>query len=112
MNLQYMNTNIEQMKGLMFVKDMPFDLAIVFPFTRRKNVVIHTWFVKFPLDIGMLNENMRISKLYKDISPFKIMPMQTCFGFVESRAGANILSELMVVQREEVKDAEDWKWKK
>lgn len=112
MNLQYMNTNIEQMKGLMFVKDMPFDLAIVFPFTRRKNVVIHTWFVKFPLDIGMLNEDMRISKLYKDVEPFRVMPMQMCNGFVETRAGAKIMNELMQFKTEKDKDAEDWKWRK
>lgn len=112
MNIKYMNSPMEQMKGLMFVKDIPFDLAVVFPFTRRKNIVIHTWFCKFPLDIGLIDENDCVSKLYKNILPFKIMPMQTCYGFVESRAGANILSELMVVQREEVKDAEDWKWRK
>lgn len=112
MNIKYMNSAMEQMKGLMFVKDMPFDLAVVFPFDHKKHVVVHTWFCKFPLDVGVIDENDRISELYKDVQPFTIMPLQSCFGFVESRAGAKILSKLMVVQREEVKDAEDWKWRK
>ena len=112
MNITYMRTAPEQMKGLMFVKDMPFDLAVVFPFSRKKHVVVHTWFCKFALDIGMLNEEDRITKLYENVQPFKIIPMQACNGFVETRTGAKMLTKLMRVPSETDKDAEDWTWRK
>ena len=108
MKLKYMNTVMEQMKGLMFVKDVPRDCALVFPFTEYKKVVIHTWFCKCNLDIGLLDENNRVFKLFKKVKPFRIIPT-ACNGFIEAKASEKLIDELMLVEKEN--EIEDWNWR-
>lgn len=111
MKLKYMNTVLEQMKGLMFVKDIPRDYALVFPFKKRKEVVIHTWFCKFNLDIGLLDENNRVFKLFANVKPFRIIPT-ACNGFIEAKAREKLLDELMLIEKEKTDEIEDWSWRK
>jgi len=92
-----MNSTSEQLKGLMFVNGIPQDLIVVFPFSKSKTTaILHTFFVRFNLDIGVLNEKSIITKLYKDVKPFRII-LQSCNGFVETKANTNLLHENMKI---------------
>jgi len=95
MNYKYLNT-VEQLKGVMFVKDIPHDLAVVFLFKSKTTAIIHTFFVRFNLDIGVLNEKSIIAKLYKDVKPFSII-LQSCSGFAEAKANTDLLHENMEI---------------
>lgn len=36
---------------------------------------IHTYFVRFPLDLVFLDKNMKVIKLVKNLKPFRISPI-------------------------------------
>jgi len=72
--------------GLMFKKDIPDDYVLIFRFKKPQRLSVHTFFMRFDLDIGFLNEEGRITKTYKNVKPFK----RVCsFGknFFEMKAG-------------------------
>jgi hypothetical protein len=47
-------------RGLMFRKNIPEDYAMLFVFSKPEKVTIHMFFVPFPIDVLLLDSDMRI----------------------------------------------------
>lgn len=58
-----------RLKGLMFKRSMADSAALLFYHTYS----IHTFFMRFPLDIVFLNKKMQVVKFYEALSPGKIV---------------------------------------
>lgn len=54
--------------GLMFRKSIAEDEALVFYHAPS----IHTFFMRFPIDIVFLDKNMRVMKIYPALKPWKL----------------------------------------
>jgi uncharacterized membrane protein (UPF0127 family) len=65
--------------GLMFRKQIK---PLIFVFKTPKIVPLHTWFVKFPIDLVFLNDCFEVVELKKDLMPFKRYAPQNKAMFV------------------------------
>ena len=55
-----------QARGLMFSKPK----TLLFCFKTQRRVLIHNWFVFFPIDLIFLDQNKRIVETKRELSPF------------------------------------------
>ena len=53
--------------GLMFKKHIDKDEALIF----YRAQSIHTFFMRFPIDVIFLDKNMRVIKIYQGLKPFR-----------------------------------------
>lgn len=65
--------------GLMFRKEIR---SMIFVFKHMKIVPIHTFFVKFPIDLVFLNDCFEVVELKKDLKPFQRYTPKNPAGFV------------------------------
>jgi uncharacterized membrane protein (UPF0127 family) len=54
---------MSKMLGLMFKKNIDPDFALIFPLSNPRKVTVHMHFVRFPLDVLLLDENKRIMQM-------------------------------------------------
>ena len=54
-------------KGLMFSRKR----NVMFVFNKERKISLHTWFVFFPIDIILLDENMDVIEVKEDLKPFR-----------------------------------------
>lgn len=66
MKIIYAKTFIKKLKGLMFIKDFKYIMKF-------KCNGIHTFFMKFNIDVILTDKNYKILYIYKNISPNKII---------------------------------------
>ena len=66
MKIIYANTFFKKLKGLMFTKDCNYIMKF-------KCNGIHTFFMKFNIDVILTDKNHQILYIYKNISPNKII---------------------------------------
>ncbi|MEA1957345.1 MAG: DUF192 domain-containing protein [Halobacteriota archaeon] len=86
MQIEYADGFWQQRRGLMFKKDIPEDCVLIFRFKKAQRLSVHTFFMRFNLDIGFLNEEDRITKIYKNVKPSKhVCSFGKCF--FEMKAG-------------------------
>ena len=76
---------LSKAKGLMFSKPLK-DKALVFVFKKPKQVVLHTLFVFFPIDIMFLDKKQRVVETIGDVKPFTPL--------IRSRESVNFVIEL------------------
>lgn len=55
--------------GLMFRKP-PLTYGMIFSFKKSQRLEIHTWFVRYPIDILFLDEHKRIVDMVRNLNPF------------------------------------------
>ncbi len=67
-NLNFANTFLQRLFGLMFKKYIPEDFGLCFP----KCTQIHTFFMLTNIDVIFLDENKKIVKIYQDLKPMRI----------------------------------------
>jgi|TARA_B100000315_G_C14490441_1_gene547328 hypothetical protein len=61
-----------RLKGLMFRERMPWDEALIF----YNSPSIHTFFMKFPIDIVFLDGDMRVIRIARNFEPWGVI---SCF---------------------------------
>lgn len=72
-------------RGLMFRKSIPDDYALLFVFSRPTKVSLHMVFVPFPIDVLLLNRDMRIIGMHS---------LNAWTGFLNSRLEVSYVVEL------------------
>jgi len=63
----------ENMKGMLGCKSWDNEEALMLPFTSS----IHTFFMKFEIDVIFIDKNMKVKKIVKNLTPWN---MAFCFG--------------------------------
>ncbi len=72
------DTFLSRLKGLMFLKKMDgFDGMLLSPCNS-----IHTFFMKFPIDVYFLDKNYQVIKIYENLGPWRITPIKIRSHFV------------------------------
>jgi hypothetical protein len=72
-----------RLKGLMFRRTMDREEALVF----YRTASIHTFFMRFPLDLVFLDKKMRIIKVFKGLKPGRIAVCLAAYVAVELPGG-------------------------
>lgn len=65
--------------GLMFRKQIK---PLIFIFKTPKIVPIHTFFVKFPIDLVFLNDCFEVIEIKKDLKPFRFYKSKNPASFI------------------------------
>lgn len=74
---------VKRFLGFMFRKKPHYETILIKPCNS-----IHTFFMKFPIDVLFVNENMKVVKKIEDLKPGKIiMPQEKAKMVIEGSAG-------------------------
>lgn len=68
-----------RLMGLMFKKSMDAESALVF----YRAVSIHTFFMRFPIDVLFLDKESRIVKIYEALKPWRLVICPRAFAAIE-----------------------------
>jgi len=58
-----------RLKGLMFRKSMDEEEALIFYHTSS----IHTFFMRFPIEVVFLNQKMQVIEIYEELEPRRVV---------------------------------------
>ncbi len=102
-NKQVIFTNLTKPKsffkrnnGLMFKDRLKKDEALMITGCN----CIHTFFMKFSIDVIYLNKNLEIKKIKKNIKPFRLtLPVWSARSVIECTTGNHKVNELQVGDR-------------
>ena len=72
-----------RLKGLMFRECMSRDEALVF----YNSPSIHTFFMKFPIDIVFLDRDMRVIRIVRNFDPWKVVSCLKSYLTIEFPPG-------------------------
>ncbi len=64
-NLEFARTKLCHMLGLMFRKSIPSDYSMIFLLKKKSSVNVHMLFMRFPLDVIFLDDEKKVSGLYR-----------------------------------------------
>lgn len=82
-NVLMADTFIERFKGYMFRRKPHYEAIIIKPCNS-----IHTFFMRFPIDVLFINKNMEIIKKIEHLKPGRvILPVKGTRMVIEGRAG-------------------------
>ena len=81
--VQYANTFLKRTFGLMFKKD--FHGEMVFTFGKPTNLFIHTFFMRFDIDVMCYNEKSKLIKSAK-LKPWQIRYVKNVKRFIEKKS--------------------------
>jgi len=83
---------LARLLGLMFRKSMNLGEALIFYHTTS----IHTFFMRFPLDIVFLDKDMKVIKIYNNLKPSRVIFCPKAFMVIElaSKLGARCPLEI------------------
>jgi len=80
--------------GLMFKKNPE---SLVFVFSRETIVPLHTFFMKFPIDVLFLNEDWKVVELKENLEPYRYYwPRKKAKFIVELPEGSILKSKTAV----------------
>jgi uncharacterized membrane protein (UPF0127 family) len=87
--IEYANTTLKLLIGLMFKWDVPQDYAIVYDMKYDQPVFVHTLFCYHCLDAMFLDRDKNVIQIMRCIKPwsFRIEPSKPARYFVETLAG-------------------------
>ncbi|KXB01714.1 hypothetical protein AKJ44_02190 [candidate division MSBL1 archaeon SCGC-AAA261F17] len=66
------NSFWKRFRGLMLKGSFWSGQALVFPFSKPKRYSIHTFFMRFPIDLLYLDQELEVIESRKELSPWKI----------------------------------------
>lgn len=102
--VRYGNTFAARLKGLMFKKRFPleYDALLLTPCNS-----VHTFFMRYPIDVLFLDGEIKILTIYESLSPGKICPavkgakhvLELAAGSV-ARSGATVGEKLLFSKAE------------
>ena len=85
--IKFARTFLQQSLGLMFRECIPHDFGVWFELNKPKTVVVHSWFMKFNIDIIFFDENQKVIKIVRNMKPWKIVKVEGVKGFLEVKGG-------------------------
>jgi hypothetical protein len=77
-NVVLAQTAVSRLKGLLFYKEFKKGEALII----RPCNSIHTFFMRFPIDVIFVGANDKIVKIHQGIKPFKVTPIYFKSDFV------------------------------
>jgi hypothetical protein len=80
-------TFLAQLKGLMFKRELPVSSVMLFPLKKPTHVSIHMLFMRFAIDVVMLDENKTIQKISTLKPWFGYMRVSKTKYIIEMNAG-------------------------
>ena len=86
----FARTFLQQSFGLMFKKDIPYDYGVFFEFKKPKNITVHSFFMRFSIDIVFFGENQKVIKIVKNMKPWNFIKMSNVKEFLEVKGGTII----------------------
>lgn len=90
----------ERMLGLMFSEDIPRGDAL---WIKPCNS-IHTFFMKYPIDVLFLDRNLTVVKIYENLAPWRITPIHFKSSSVVEMRGGSLKGTVKVGEHIEVND--------
>lgn len=82
-NVYVADTFFKRLLGYMFRKKPHYDAIMITPCSS-----IHTFFMKFNIDVLFVDENMNVISVIKDLKPWKvILPVKGAKMVIEAEAG-------------------------
>ncbi len=89
-------------KGLMFSKKLQSRKAVVMDVRNLPKLVIHMWFVFQKLDIALLDENLEIFQMKKNMKPFVscLKPNKTPAYVLESSSLDLDVGEVLKIEKD------------
>lgn len=83
-NVFVADTFLKRLMGYMFQKIPKYEAIMITPCNS-----IHTFFMRFNIDVIFIDQNMNIVSIIKDVKPFKvIMPVKGAKAVIEAKTGA------------------------
>ena len=79
MTPEFANTFFRQHLGLMFRK--PGDYEMVFSFAKPSNIRLHTFFMRFPIDVSFIGEKGVLKEIRMD--PWRVVRMKGVTKVIE-----------------------------
>lgn len=77
------DTFLKRLMGYMFRKQPHYEVLMIKPCNS-----IHTFFMRFSIDVLFINKHMEVIKKVENLKPGKIiMPIKEAFAVIEGRAG-------------------------
>lgn len=64
-HIEYATCAVSKMRGLMFRRDIPDDYAMIFVFSKPRDISVHTLFMRFPIDVIFLNKDKIIINIVR-----------------------------------------------
>lgn len=83
-------TPLQQAIGLMFRKSIPYDYGVWFEFDKPKTAVVHTYFMRFNIDIIFFGENQKVIRIVRNMQPWKVVKVEGVKEFLEVKGGTVI----------------------
>jgi len=81
-----------RLTGLMFKKSMDSESALAF----YRTISIHTFFMRFPIDVLFLDKQSRVLKIYKALKPWRLAFCPKAFMVIELPANKSLEKHLKV----------------
>lgn len=75
--------------GLLFRKSISKDEALII----KPCSSIHTFFMKFPIDVLFVNKHNQIVAVYESVKPFKVLPIHFTSSYVIELAAGSVLDK-------------------
>ena len=80
-------SSLQQFFGLMFRKSIPYDYGVWFEFDKPKTAVVHTFFMRFNIDIVFFSENQKVIRIVRNMQPWKFVKVEGVKEFLEVKGG-------------------------
>ena len=85
--IKFAKTFLQQSLGLMFRECIPHDYGVFFEFKKPKNIIVHTLFMRFNIDIIFFGENQKVIKIVRNMQPWKFIKVDNVKEFLEVKGG-------------------------
>lgn len=74
---------LARMRGLLGRRDLPRGQGILL----RPASSVHTWFMRFPIDVVFLDRELRVTKVVSDLPPWRVASARGARSVLEVAAG-------------------------
>lgn len=88
--IKFAKTFLQRSLGLMFRDCIPHDFGLCFEFRKPKTVLVHTYFMKFNIDVVFFGEKQKVVRIVKNMKPWKFVKVEGVKEFVEVKGGTII----------------------
>lgn len=75
---------VTQWLGLMFRKDFSGEMS--FTFARSQIIFMHTFFMRFPIDVTFFDEEDNVIKKIRNMKPWRVLVVRGVKKFVERKS--------------------------
>mgnify|MGYP000624969616 CR=1 FL=1 len=83
--VEIVSTPLQQSFGLMFRKSIPDDYGMWFEFKKPKNVLVHTWFMRFPINVRFFDKDFKLMKIVRCLKPWHHVKVKNVKAVLETK---------------------------